>query len=139
MEIRSFEWGTFFSDIRKGNFQLYSLTWVGIQDPDIYHYAFHSGQIPPQGANRGGYRNPEFDRLVTEGRREPSRRKRKEIYRKVQVLLAHDIPVFPLWINRNILVRERRLPGFVITPGEDYSYVRDMVIDGNIPGGKGGK
>ena len=25
------------------------------------------------------------------------------------------------------------------TPDEDYTYVRDMVIDGNIPGGKGGK
>lgn len=128
VEIRSFEWGTFFSDIRKGNYQLYSLTWVGIQDPDIYHYAFHSGQIPPQGANRGGYRNPELDRLVTEGRREPSRRKRKEIYRKVQVLLARDLPVFPLWINRNILVRDRRLKGFVITPDEDYTSVKDMVI-----------
>jgi peptide/nickel transport system substrate-binding protein len=128
VEIRSFEWGTFFSDIRKGNFQLYSLTWVGIQDPDIYHYAFHSSQIPPQGANRGGYRNPELDRLVTEGRREPSRRKRKEIYRKVQVLLARDLPVFPLWINRNILVRDRRLSGFVITPDEDYTSVKMMFL-----------
>jgi len=128
LEIRSFEWGTFFSDIRKGNFQLYSLTWVGIQDPDIYYYAFHSGQVPPQGANRGGYRNPELDRLVEKGRREPSRRKRKEIYRKVQVLLARDLPVFPLWINRNILVRDRRFSGFVITPDEDYTSVKAMSL-----------
>ena len=128
MEILSFEWGTFFSDIRKGNFQLYSLTWVGILDPDIFHYAFHSGQIPPEGANRGGYRNPELDRLVERGRREPSRVKRKEIYGKVQAILARDLPVLPLWINRNILVRDRRLAGFVITPGEDYARVKDMTI-----------
>ncbi len=128
LEIQSFEWGTFFSDIRKGNFQLYSLTWVNIQDPDIFFYAFHSAQVPPEGANRGGYRNPEVDRLVERGRREPSRGKRKEIYRKVQLLLARDLPVFPLWISRNILVRDRRLEGFEITPGEDYTSVKKMTV-----------
>lgn len=130
VEVESFEWGTFFSDIRKGNFQLYALTWVGILDPDIYHYAFHSGQFPPRGANRGGYRNPEIDRLVEEGRRETSREERKKIYAKVQALLARDLPVFPLWTNRNVLLRDRRLRGFVITPGEDYFSVREMTILG---------
>ena len=43
---------------KKGNFQLYALTWVGILDPDIYHYAFPSGQSPPRGANRGGTGTP---------------------------------------------------------------------------------
>ncbi len=128
VEIRSFEWGTFFADIRNGNFQLYSLTWVGIRDPDIYYYAYHSGQTPPRGANRGGYRNPAFDRLAEEGRREPAREARKEIYRKAQLLLARDLPVFPLWINRNILVRDRRFSGFVITPDEDYASVKEMSL-----------
>jgi peptide/nickel transport system substrate-binding protein len=128
VEIQSLEWGTFFSDIRRGNFQLYALTWVGIADPDIYHYAFHSGETPPEGANRGGYRNPEVDRLVEEGRREQSRGKRKAIYGNVQRILARDLPVFPLWINRNILVRDRRLSGFAITPDEDYSSVREMTL-----------
>ena len=137
VEIHSFEWGTFFSDIRKGNFQLYSLTWVGIQDPDIYHYAFHSGSVPPAGANRGGYRNPEVDRLVEAGRRESSREKRKEIYGKVQRILAKELPVFPLWIHRNILVRDRRFTGFVVTPDEDYGSVKQMRVEPPAPG-KGG-
>jgi peptide/nickel transport system substrate-binding protein len=136
VEIQSLEWGTFFADIRKGNFQLYALTWVGIADPDIYHYAFHSGETPPEGANRGGYRNPEVDRLVEEGRREPSREKRKTIYGKVQRILARDLPVFPLWINRNILVRDRRLVGFVITPDEDYASVKEMTLRKGEEAGK---
>ena len=136
VEIQSLEWGTFFADIRKGNFQLYSLTWVGIADPDIYHYAFHSGQIPPEGANRGGYRNPEIDRLVEAGRREPSRKKRGEIYAKVQRILARDLPVFPLWIHRNILVRDRRIGGFFITPDENYASVQEMTISGGKGAGK---
>ncbi|MBI5419908.1 MAG: ABC transporter substrate-binding protein, partial [Deltaproteobacteria bacterium] len=127
--IHSYEWGTFFSDIRKGNFQLFSLTWVGISDPDIFHLAFHSTQVPPEGANRGGYANPEVDRLLTAGRREPSRERRKEIYRKVQLLLARELPVFPLWTGRNILLRDRRLAGFVLTPDEDYASVKGMRIE----------
>jgi peptide/nickel transport system substrate-binding protein len=137
VEVHSHEWGTFFSDIRKGNFQLYSLTWVGIADPDIFHYAFHSSQVPPEGANRGGYSNPELDRLVEAGRREASLPARKEIYRKVQLLLSRDLPVIPLWASRNILVRDRRLAGFRLTPDEDYTSVREMHIEAGSGGGAG--
>jgi len=128
VEIQSLEWGTFFSDVKKGNFQLYGLTWVGISDPDIYYYAFHSRSVPPDGANRGGYADAEVDRLTDAARREPSREKRREMYRQVQRILARDLPVFPLWAGRNLLVRDRRLEGFVLTPDESYASVRAMRI-----------
>ena len=48
LEIRSYEWGTFFSDIKNGNFHLYSLAWVGIIDPDIQYQIFHSASMPPE-------------------------------------------------------------------------------------------
>ena len=68
LEIRSYEWGTFFSDIKKGNFHLYSLAWVGIMDPDIFYQIFHSQSVPPAGDNRGRYHNAELDRLLEQGR-----------------------------------------------------------------------
>ena len=68
LEIRSYEWGTFFSDIKKGNFHLYSLAWVGIRDPDIQYQIFHSASVPPNGDNRGRYSNPQVDRLLERGR-----------------------------------------------------------------------
>ena len=49
IDIRSFEWGAFFGDIRAGNFQLYALTWVGVTEPDIFHYVLHSQSTPPAG------------------------------------------------------------------------------------------
>jgi peptide/nickel transport system substrate-binding protein len=128
VEIQSLEWGTFFSDIKKGTFQLYSLTWVGVSDPDIFHHAFHSRSAPPDGANRGGYSDAEVDRLTEAARREPSREKRREMYRRVQRILARDLPVFPLWAGRNLLVRDRRLTGFQLTPDESYTPVRAMRI-----------
>ena len=49
LEIRTYEWATFYSDIRRGNFELYSLAWVGIEDPDIYYLTCHSSREDQEG------------------------------------------------------------------------------------------
>ena len=60
LDLRPLEFATFYADITKGNFQLYTLRWVGANnDPDFFEYAFGSHKIPPAGANRGRYRNPQ--------------------------------------------------------------------------------
>lgn len=118
IEIKSFEWGTFFSDIKSGNFQIYSLTWVGVADPDIYYYIFHSESLPPDGANRGRYFNAELDSLLTIGRKTVSLEKRKDIYRKAQEIISNDVPYVHLWFGKNIAVMDRRVQGFEIYPDE---------------------
>ena len=116
LELRSYEWGTFFSDIKTGNFHLYSLAWVGIEDPDIYHQIFHSSSVPPNGDNRGRYRNAEVDRLLEQGRVTLERGERQMIYRSVQRLLAEDLPYVPLWWWKNVIVKQPGLRGFVAYP-----------------------
>ncbi len=118
LQIKSMEWGAFFSDIKGGNFQMYSLTWVGIADPDILHFIFHSSSIPPAGANRGGYANPALDRLLEEGRSASDEMARKRIYGEVQRLLAEELPFVTLWTGRNVAAMDVRLKGFVIYPDE---------------------
>src|SRR5690606_31549203 len=56
IKLQSYEWGTFYNDIRGGNFQLATMRWTGTLDPDIYRLAFHSKEAPP-GRNRGRYLN----------------------------------------------------------------------------------
>ena len=116
LELRSYEWGTFFSDIKTGNFHLYSLAWVGIEDPDIYHQIFHSSSVPPNGDNRGRYRNSEVDRLLEQGRVTLERSERQMIYRNVQRRLAEDLPYVPLWWWKNVIVKQPGLRGFVAYP-----------------------
>src|SRR5262249_43160874 len=71
LDIRSFEFATFFSDVQHGSFQMYGLRWIGgNEDPDIFEYAFHSSKFPPNGANRGFYSNPRVDSLIDRARRE---------------------------------------------------------------------
>jgi len=126
LEVRSYEWGTFYGDIQKGNFHLYSLSWVGINDPDIYFTLFHSRSIPPSGNNRGRYRNPEIDQLLEEGRRSSNLEERKRIYGRVQKILALDLPAIPLWWQKNVVVMKRDIAGFVPYPDGDLTSLKNV-------------
>ncbi len=56
LDIRTFEFATFFSDVTRGAYQVHSLRWVGgNEDPDIFEYVFHSAKFSPHGANRTYY------------------------------------------------------------------------------------
>lgn len=119
LTIRSYEWGTFYGDIKSGNFQLYTLSWVGVTDPDIYYYVFHSGNVPPNGANRGRYADPEIDLLLANARRTLDLGRRKQYYAKVQEILARDLPYVSLWHYDNVVVMGKDIHGFVLNPRGD--------------------
>ena len=128
IEIKSYEWGTFFSDIKKGNFQLYSLTWVGIADPDIYHYIFHSESVPPDGANRGVYSNAALDALLDAGRVESAFENRVAIYRSVQEIIAEDMPYVHLWLSVNVAAMSDKVSGFEIYPDESLASLTRVTL-----------
>ncbi len=68
LSIRSLEFAAYYADIQTGNFDLTSLQWIGINDPNQYYMVFDSKKTPPHGENRGYYSNPEMDRLVEAGK-----------------------------------------------------------------------
>lgn len=121
LEKRSYEWGSFFADIKKGDFQTYTLTWVGVTDPDHLYYVFHSSSQPPRGANRGRYENPVVDALLERSRVTENREQRRDLYRRVQKIVAEDLVYLSLWWNDTIIVRRERLVGFRPLPGGEYS------------------
>jgi peptide/nickel transport system substrate-binding protein len=124
LEIRTYEWGTFYGDIKKGNFQLFSLAWVGILDPDIYYNIFHSRSIPPNGDNRGRYSNPEIDALLERGRNATDIEQRKIVYGQIQRKLAEDLPYIPLWWWKNVVVRKPDIRGFTAYPDGDLTSLK---------------
>lgn len=121
VEKRQFEWGTFFADIQKGNFQTFSLTWVGVIDPDHLFYVFHSSSMPPSGANRGRYRNADVDALLERSREEPDEAARQGLLREAQRRVADDAVYVGLWWMDNVIVRRGRLVGFTPYPGGEYT------------------
>jgi peptide/nickel transport system substrate-binding protein len=133
LELRTYEWGTFFSDIKKGNFHLYSLAWVGVQDPDIYYQIFHSSSVPPNGDNRGYYSNPRVDRLLGKGRTATDTTERTLIYAEVQRILAEDLPYIPLWWWKNVIVKTPSIQGFVPYADGDFISLKKVSFRSPTP------
>jgi ABC-type transport system substrate-binding protein len=129
LELRPLEIATLLSDIGRGNFQLYTLRWVGANnDPDIFEYVFSSRKMPPDGANRGHYRNPRLDSLLDAARVESNREKRRAIYSEVQKIIAEDLPYLNLWFLNNVSVHRRRVTQVHLTPAGDYDFLTGIVL-----------
>ena len=93
VQIRSYDFATFYSDIINGHFQLYSLRWIGGNiHPNIFEFLFSSQNFPPNGANRGHYENPRLDDLLERVRGTLDREKQHQMYSEVQRILAEDLP-----------------------------------------------
>lgn len=119
LQIASYDWGTYFGDIKAGRFQLYSLAWVGVNTPDILRYAFHSRSMPPGGANRGSYRSTRVDALLDGAERQGLDEARRG-YVAAQRQIHHDLVYVPLWYESNVMV-SRGVRGYV--PGHDGNYL----------------
>ena len=129
LQLQPLEFATLFSDITRGNFQIYTLRWVGANnDPDIFEFVFSSKRIPPAGANRGRYRNPELDTLVDRARVESDREKRKALFSRVQQIVAQDEPYLPLWFLDNISVHRSRVTAIQLTPAGDYDFLGSVIV-----------
>jgi len=125
LQVRSFEFATFYSDVTKGAFQLYSLRWLGYsnQDPDMFENVFHSSSFAPKRANRGYYSNPEVDKLIEQGRSTLDQEQRKRIYAEVQRLVARDLPYIDFWYFDNVLVASRSVRNLHVGATADYQFL----------------
>ncbi len=125
LDIRTFEFATFFADVTHGLFQLYSLRWIGgNEDPDIFEYIFHSSKFPPNGANRGQFADPRIDALVDQARHELDQNTRKQLYAEIQRTLADELPYINLWYFDNILVHSKRVHNLTLNPSGNYDFLK---------------
>ena len=127
LELRPLELATLFSDVARGNFQITYQRWVGANtDPDFFEFAFSSKRFPPDGANRGRYRNPRLDALTDQIRMEMNQEKRKALCSEAQKILAEDLPYLPLWFNDVVSVHRRALGTLDLSSTADYNFLRTL-------------
>jgi peptide/nickel transport system substrate-binding protein len=129
LDIRSYEFATFYSDVTKGAFQMYSLRWIGgNEDPDIFESVFATASFAPKRANRSYYSNPEVDRLIADARATTDQKRRENDYISVQQIIGRELPYISLWYLDNTLVHSRRLTG--VHPGSsgNYDFLRSAKI-----------
>ncbi|WP_028586741.1 peptide-binding protein [Desulfocurvus vexinensis] len=116
VKIRTVEWSAFIKEfIDKGRFEALVMGWNIIIDPDLYN-VWHSSQAEPGGLNFVGYKNPELDALLDEGRHLLGQAERKAVYDKVQQLLHEDQPYTFLYCPLALPVVAARIQGIEPAP-----------------------
>jgi peptide/nickel transport system substrate-binding protein len=132
LDIRSFEFSTFYADVIKGAFQVYSLRWLGYsnQDPDIFEYAFYTGSFAPKRANRGYYSNPRVDHLIEQARQTLDQEKRKALYAEIQSILAQELPYINFWYLDDVMVHSNRVQNLEIRGSGNYEFLRRVEVGG---------
>jgi len=78
------------------------------------------------GGNRGHYRNPELDALLDQARVESNMEKRRELFGKIQKIVAADLPYFSLWFMDNVSVHRKRIEGVQLSPSGDYDFLQTI-------------
>lgn len=109
LTINSLDWGTFFEDVKQGNFQLYGLTWVGIKTPEIYQTVFHSQAVPPQGFNRGRFQDESIDRMLE-----------KQDWQSATTATHKALPYIPLWYEGQFVAAQKAIK--ITTPAADGNW-----------------
>ena len=129
LSIRQSEFGTFFSDVSKGAFQMYILRWIGVnQDPDIFRYTASSNTFPPKGGNRGHYTNAHLDALLAQAASTTDHPTRIQLYLQIQQILATDIPFIPLWYPNNEVVHTTRLTNVHPDSSGSFDFLRTATL-----------
>lgn len=129
LALRSNEFATFYADVTRGAFQMYSLRWIGgNEQPDIFGYAFSTARFSPKGANRGHYSNPRLDALLDDAAVNFDMAKRRADYVEAQQILAHDLPALNLWYKDTIVVHNRRLMNVHPSPSGSFAFLESAQL-----------
>ena len=131
IDLRSYDWGTFYGDIKAGNFQMFSLSWVGIKTPDIFRYVFHSTSVPPNGANRGRFQDAAVDHMIEVAANAPSLESQGAVYRDLQQRLLETLPYVPLWYEDHVFISRKGISGYRL--GLDGNYDGLITVQASSP------
>ncbi|HED18808.1 MAG TPA: ABC transporter substrate-binding protein [Gammaproteobacteria bacterium] len=112
VDVQSYDWGTFYGDIKAGRFQMYSLAWVGVKSPDIFRYAFHSQSLPPSGANRGRLVDEQVDRMIERAMAATDTEQQAKIYAGLQARLFEQLVYVPLWYEDQYFAARDDIKGY---------------------------
>ena len=129
LDLRSYEFATFLSDLTRGAFQMAPSRWIGgNENPDIYRYTVATASFPPHGSNRGFYSNPEVDRLIADASSASNQSQRRADFVQVQQILARDLPSINLWYLNSVVVHSRRLSDIHPNPSGTFDFLRTATL-----------
>ncbi|MFQ5882462.1 MAG: ABC transporter substrate-binding protein, partial [Candidatus Methylomirabilales bacterium] len=119
VKLRLFEQATWHKKRNSGDFQMFDEGWVADLDPDETVYP---EWVTGKPWNFVGYSNKEFDKLVSEAQFEPNLPKRKALYDKADLILAHDAPCAFIAHFKVFKALSKNLKGFRYIPADSMNF-----------------
>ncbi|MEM7256233.1 MAG: ABC transporter substrate-binding protein [Pseudomonadota bacterium] len=117
--VRVGEYGASNDEISNGTADLFLQAWVTTPQGDPG--AVLEGLLKSDGgSNSGKYANPELDALLEQGRSNFEHEARREIYNKVQEIVASDAALIPVFHVSQVNVAREGLTGYAVHPTETY-------------------
>jgi len=49
-----------------------------------------------------------------------------QLYTEVQEIVSHDVPVFPLWDQSNIVIAKKNVQNIQVNASGDWGFVRNL-------------
>ncbi len=115
-------------------FQIYIIENDANFQPWYYSAFYVEEQTVPGGNNPWGFVSKGFEDILRSAEGEPDDYKRAELYKKLQAILAEELPILPIYVRYWIQVYRRELSGVVDMPGGALNFW--TLLNGNFRGVK---
>jgi peptide/nickel transport system substrate-binding protein len=131
-DVKVFSWNEYLERIGNGEHDMALMGWTGDNmDPDNFLYTFLASENAKPGlaGNYAFYKNKDVDRMLEQARQNTNIEFRKNLYKKLQVVVDNDKPTVPLVHTMPAVVSLWTVKGYIphLTGVESLEKV-DMVI-----------
>jgi peptide/nickel transport system substrate-binding protein len=133
VKLTQFEWGAYLAKYRRTPWEGFAVSgWSGDNgDPDNFLgdlFEWGLGSDKPRINDTSRHRNPEFDKLMEQGREATDQAKRAQIYEQANQILHDDAPW--LFINHTNQVRATRanVKGFQLNPLQMFFHMEQVSL-----------
>lgn len=100
--------------------------WAMPTDPDVLTY--YSSATAGKGYNIPGYKNPQLDALLTEGRKTADPEQRVKTYQEAQKMMATELPYLYLWYPQAVIAANKKLT----MPNTSFSVAEDHINEWTV-------
>lgn len=125
MKIRVLEWSALINEfIDKRRFEAVLMGWFLSRDPDNYDI-WHSSKTREGEFNFIGYKNPEVDRLLEDGRRTFDQSERRAVYHRIHEIIYKEQPYMFLYSGETLPIISKRFRNVEVSPiGIGYNFIK---------------
>lgn len=107
VELSNVEWQSLLKKLRTGDFELARFGWCGDEDPQ----SLLSVLLSYHPENSMGYKNAEFDELVTTAKRTLDAAEQMRLYAEAEKLVQRDMPMIPMYYYTRVFLKKPVLQG----------------------------